>query len=180
MIKEVIAAETNGVPFGAICEAVKQRHPSLCDDGVGDPGHPNFPYWRHVVASAVANLKTAGQVHKVAGGWALATGAGAASTGTAGTRKELPEMDRRRRRAGDDGVVRRLEDRIKEVDDFMQGTVSFPPERVCLLIAFCHLLELDRQAVELYQRLPRDEADPAWLSRIDRLVRVSRQRVAQQ
>jgi hypothetical protein len=85
------------------------------------------------------------------------------------SRRRLPMVDK--------AMNQRIEKRMTEIEGYIQGLESLSPDRVCLLIEFCHLMELHEHAVELYQRLNRDEVDKEWLMRIQRLVRVSSQYV---
>ncbi|MBI4331693.1 MAG: winged helix-turn-helix domain-containing protein [Chloroflexi bacterium] len=87
----------------------------------------------------------------------------------------------RRARSGalGDGLAQRVDDRMRDIEGCIRGSAFFSPDRVCLFIEFCHLLELHQKAVDLYRRLPKDEVDKAWLTRIEKLVRVSGQRTGQ-
>jgi hypothetical protein len=71
--KEVIETKlsvANGVvQYSSICETVKQQYPSLCDDTIKDPGNPQLPYWKHLVATAIQALKKGGKVDKADNGW---------------------------------------------------------------------------------------------------------------
>lgn len=88
-----------------------------------------------------------------------------------------PHPPVRRPRVNHD-MNQRLGERMKDVEDYLKGMAALNPERVCLLIGFCHLLDLHREVVDLYARLPKNEVDPAWLKRVERLVRVSRQYIS--
>lgn len=79
----------------------------------------------------------------------------------------------------DNNLAQRVAERMKEIEGCVQGLAYLHPDRVCLLIEFCHVLELHQEAVDLYQRLPKEDVDIAWMRRIEALVRVSRQRLPQ-
>ena len=66
---EALRSQDRGVQFADITEAMKRKHPNLCDDTIGDPTNPKSPYWKHLVASAIQALKKAGLVQKTADGW---------------------------------------------------------------------------------------------------------------
>ena len=69
VIEATLSATGNAVPFDLICEAMKRKHPSLCDDSIRDPHSTGVPYWKHLVASAVQALKKEGKILKADGGW---------------------------------------------------------------------------------------------------------------
>jgi hypothetical protein len=69
VIEKVLSATKDVIQFDSICEATRREHPSLCDDTIKDPGNPQWPYWKHIVASAVQTLKTQGKVTKADNGW---------------------------------------------------------------------------------------------------------------
>lgn len=73
-IEKALSATNNAVQFGSICEATKRQYASLCDDTIKDPGYPQLPYWKHLVASAISGLKKQGKVAKAANGWAWTEG----------------------------------------------------------------------------------------------------------
>jgi len=76
-----------------------------------------------------------------------------------------------------DAMVNKLTQRLREVFGYLEGLTDLSADRVCLLIEFCYLLELDRQAVDLHLKLPKDDVDSEWLRRVERLVRVCRNRL---
>ena len=69
VIEKVLSATKDVIQFDSICEATRREHPSLCDDTIKDPGNPQWPYWKHIVASAVQALKKQGKVIKADNGW---------------------------------------------------------------------------------------------------------------
>ena len=74
----------------------------------------------------------------------------------------------------------RADERMKEVQACIKGIRSPSAARICLLIEFCYLLDLHRQAVELYERLDRNQVEADWLSRVDKIAGTSRMRVRSQ
>lgn len=68
VVKEVLTPQGKIVPFADILEAMRQKHPALCDESIRDATYPKSPYWKHLVATAIQTLKKAG-VRQTAGGW---------------------------------------------------------------------------------------------------------------
>lgn len=95
------------------------------------------------------------------------------------TRESGKGRRRQRANAAQDDIAKKLNERLREVQDYLDGLTDLAPDRVCLLIEFCYLLELNEQAVDLHRKLPKERADEDWLRRVDRLVRVCRQRMGQ-
>jgi len=73
VVEETLSAVSDVVLFSSLCEAVKRKHPSLCDDAIKDRRTPGVPYWKHLVASAIQALKKGGKVAKVDNGWVWAS-----------------------------------------------------------------------------------------------------------
>lgn len=72
VIEKVLSATKDVIQFDSICEATRRQHPSLCDDTIKDPRNPKWPYWKHLVATAIQSLKKEGKVAKADNGWAWA------------------------------------------------------------------------------------------------------------
>jgi len=66
---ETLRAGGSVVAFAALCDAVRAKYPTLCDESIKDRSSPKAPYWKHIVASALAGLKQAGRVVRADGGW---------------------------------------------------------------------------------------------------------------
>jgi hypothetical protein len=68
-IETKLSLASGVVQYSSICESMKQQYPSLCDDTIKDPGNPQLPYWKHLVATAIQALKKEGKVNKADNGW---------------------------------------------------------------------------------------------------------------
>ena len=77
----------------------------------------------------------------------------------------------------EDHLNNRVDQRIREIQGCISGIIAPSVDRVCLLIEFCYLLELHQQVVDLYARLDRNEVEPDWVRRVDRIVRASRMKL---
>lgn len=69
VIEEMLSTRGIPMPFADICDAVRQRHPLLCDDTIKDPKNLKWPYWKHLVASAIQGLKKEEKVRLSDRGW---------------------------------------------------------------------------------------------------------------
>jgi hypothetical protein len=69
VIEETLSTTKKALEFSTICQAVKQKYPSLCDDSIKDRKYPKLAYWRHLVATAISALQKAGKVAKSTDGW---------------------------------------------------------------------------------------------------------------
>lgn len=69
VIETKLSVASGAVQYSSICEAVKQQYLPLCDDTIKDPGNPQLPYWKHLVATAIQALKKEGKVNKTDDGW---------------------------------------------------------------------------------------------------------------
>jgi hypothetical protein len=78
-----------------------------------------------------------------------------------------------------DEVAQRATARLREIRSYLNGMGGLSPERVCLFIEFCYLMEMHQEAVDLFHRLPPEGVDEQWRARVERLVRVCRQRLGQ-
>ena len=69
VVEKVLSATKNVIQFDSICEATRRQLPSLCDDTIRDPGNPKWPYWKHLVATAIQSAKKEGKVARAGNGW---------------------------------------------------------------------------------------------------------------
>lgn len=82
---------------------------------------------------------------------------------------------RHRRTSQEENLDSRVDERMKEIQGYISGVRSaVNPDRICLLIEFCYLLELHQQAIELHARLEKNKVDSSWLRRVDTIVRTSK------
>ncbi|MBL7119316.1 MAG: hypothetical protein ISS53_01380 [Dehalococcoidia bacterium] len=69
VVEEVLSSEGTALSFNSIAQAMKQRHPLICDDAIKDRTNPKLPYWKHLVATAISALQKGGKVRKADSGW---------------------------------------------------------------------------------------------------------------
>jgi len=68
-IEKTLSTASSAVKFDSICQAMKQQYPSLCNDTIKERTNPRSPYWKHLVASAIQELKKKGELRKSDDGW---------------------------------------------------------------------------------------------------------------
>ncbi len=168
--------------LGAALEVLRLRGQPMTPSEIVEIGHKNRFFEkndRRIVGSVNASLSKASKeaqpivVSLGDGRYALA------EWGIPVTPRNRGVLKKQRVSTLQNDIVGKLDERLREIQDYLDGKADLNPDRVCLLIELCYLLELDEQAVDLFLKLPRGQVDADWLRRVDRLVRVCRHRMGQ-
>jgi len=69
LLREILPTKSEGMRLSDICEAMRRKYPALCDDKIRDKNNPKLPYWKHLVSTAISNLKTGGKIEHSGDNW---------------------------------------------------------------------------------------------------------------